>query len=114
MGWRRSRGTPIARRIGIWGVAAAAAILSVALLLPLAVRIFVRTIVFLSNAYVQAALLISAGGDIWTIATTIGRSMGDAIAGTQALTIIGALVLVGAAALYGLQRLLGSEGESSR
>ncbi len=114
MGWRRSRGTPIARRIGIWSLAAAVAVLSVLLLLPLAVRIFVRAIVLLSNACVQAALMISAGADIWTIATTIGRSMGGALAGTPAMTIVGALVLLGAGALYGLQRLLGSEGESSR
>src|SRR5262245_34534460 len=114
MGWRRPRGTPIARLIGMWSLTLAAAALSVVLVLPLAVRIFVRAIVLLSSACVQAALLISAGADFWTIVTTIGQSVGNSLAGTQALTVIGALVLLGAGSLYGLQRLLGASRESSQ
>jgi hypothetical protein len=66
------------------------------------------------NASVWLAASLSAGADSWTILTTIGRAMGNALASPQAFMIIGGLVLAGAVALYGLQRLLGSEEESSR
>jgi hypothetical protein len=111
---RRSRGTRIARLIGIWTLAAVLAAVSVFLLLPLAARLSVRAIVLIASACAEAAVLFSAGTDVWTIAATIGRSAGEALVGTQALTVVGALVLVGAVALYGLQRLLRSGGESSR
>lgn len=84
------------------------------LLFPLAVRVFVRALVLTSTACVWLAASLSAGVDAWTILATIGRAAGSALISTQAQALVGALVLVGALALYGLQRLLGSEEESSR
>lgn len=115
MGWRRPlNGARSARLIGFWSVAAALAAGGVFLLIPLAARIFVRAIVLMSSVCVQFAVLLSAGVDTWTILATIGRSAGEVLISTRALAVVGGLVLVGAIALYGLQRLLGSEEESSR
>ena len=67
-----------------------------------------------SNACVWFAGSLGAGVDMWTILATIVRAAGAALISGQALAVVGGLVLVGAIALYGLQRLLGSEEESSR
>lgn len=114
MGWRPLNGPRTARLVGLGTVAAATAAGVAFLLLPLAVRAFVRAIVLTSTACVWFAGSLGAGVDLWTILATIGRSAGAAVISTKALAIVGALVLVGALALYGLQRLLGSEEESSR
>jgi hypothetical protein len=83
-------------------------------LLPLVVRAFIRGLQVTVNASVWFAASLSAGADAWTIVSAVGRAVGSALASPQAFMIVGTLVLVGALALYGLQRLLGSEEESSR
>ena len=83
-------------------------------LLPLLVRGFVRGLELTVNACVWFAGSLSAGADGWTILTTIGRAVGNVLISPEAFFVVGGLVLVGALALYGLQRLLGSEEESSR
>jgi len=113
MGWRPLNGTRTARLAGLGTVAAATAA-GVFLVLPLAVRAFVRAIVLTSTACVWFAGSLGAGVDLWTIVTTIGRSAAAALVSPQALAAIGGLLVIGALALYGLQRLLGSEKESSQ
>ena len=100
---------------------AAFAIVTVALvvtaawfLLPLGVRALVRGIALVVDACVWFAASISAGADAWTILKAVGRAAGGVLASPQAFAIVGGLVLAGALALVGLQRLLGSEEESSR
>ena len=113
MGWRPVNGTRAARLVA--GTVAAVLVAGTAfLLLPLTVRAFFHAIVLMSNACVWFAGSLGAGVDMWTILTTIGRAAGGALISGQALAVIGGLMLVGAIALYGLQRLLGSEEESSR
>jgi hypothetical protein len=114
MGWRPLNGTRTARLVGIGTLAAVIAAGTAFILLPLAVRAFFHAIVLTSNACVWFAGSLGAGVDMWTILATIGRSAGAALINAQALAIAGGLVLAGAIALYGLQRLLGSEEESSR
>lgn len=114
MGWRPLNGTRTTRLIGIGTVAAAAAAGTAVFLLPLAVRAFFHAIVLISNACVWFAGSLGAGVGMWTILATIVRSAGAALISAQVLAVVGGLVLVGAVALYGLQRLLGSEEESSR
>jgi multidrug efflux pump subunit AcrB len=101
MRWRRLAG------LGV--VAMSASLLAAFLLLPLAVRAFVRALQVTVNACVWLAASLSAGTDVWTIAGAIGRAAGEALATPRALAVIVALVLVGALALMGLQRLLGPE-----
>jgi hypothetical protein len=113
MGWRPVNGTRAARLI-VGTVAAGVAVIGALLLLPLAVRAFFHAVVLMSNACVWFAGSLGAGVDMWTILATIGRSAGAALVSGQALAVVGGLVLVGAIALYGLQRLLGSDEESSR
>ena len=114
MGWRPLNGTRTARLAGLVAVAAVIAAGTAFILLPLAVRAFFHAIVLISNACVWFAGSLGAGVDMWTILATIGRSAGAALINAQALAVAGGLVLAGAIALYGLQRLLGSEEESSR
>jgi hypothetical protein len=103
-----------ARLIGL-AIATVAAIAAAGyFLLPLVVRGFVRGLTVTVNACVWFAASLSTGADAWTMVTTIARAAGNVLASPQAFIIIGGLVLAGALALYGLQRLLGSEEESSR
>ena len=83
-------------------------------LLPLVVRAFVRGLVLVVDGCVWFAASVSAGADAWTILKAVGRAAGTALTSTQTFMIVAGLVLAGAAALFGLQRLLGSEEESSR
>ena len=102
-----------ARLIG-FAIAAVVAIVAAGyFLLPLVVRAFIRALELTVNACVWFATSLSAGADAWTIVSTVGRAVGSALVSPQAFVIVGGLVLVGVIALYGLQRLLGSEEESS-
>lgn len=83
-------------------------------MLPLAVWGFVRLLTLTVNAAVWCAAALGSGTDVWTIVTAVARAAASALATPEASAIIGALVLVGAVALFGLQRLLGSEEDSSR
>jgi hypothetical protein len=82
-------------------------------LLPLVVRAFIRGLELTVNACVWFAASLSAGADAWTILRTVGRAAGSALVSPRAFVVVGGLVLIGVLALYGLQRLLGSEEESS-
>jgi len=106
MGWRRLAG------VGLMAAGAGAATAFV--LLPLALRGFVRGLQLTVNACVWLAASLGAGMDAWSIVALIGRGAADALSTPRALGVIVALVLVGALALYGLRRLLGIEEESSR
>ena len=103
-----------ARLAGIAMVAIVATLAAAYLLLPAAVWVFVRALTLTLNACVWLAASLSSGADGWTIAGTIGRAAAGALMTPQASGVVVGLVAVGALALYGLQRLLGSEEESSK
>lgn len=104
-----------AARLTGFAIATVAAIAAAGyFLLPLVVRAFVRGLEITVNACVWFAGSLSAGADAWTILSTIGRAVGSVLTSPEAFAVAGGLVLAGALALYGLQRLLGSEEESSR
>jgi hypothetical protein len=103
-----------ARLAGI-GVVAVTAILATAyLLLPVAVWAFVRALTLTLNGCIWLAASISSGSDGWTIIRAIARATVGALATPQVSGVIVALVIIGAVALFGLQRLLGSEEDSSQ
>jgi hypothetical protein len=102
------------RLAGVAVLSVAGTVAAVFFLLPLAVEGLLRLLDFTLNACVWLAASFSNGADGWTILSAIARAAVELLLSTRALTVVSSLVLVGAAALYGLQRLLGSEGESSR
>jgi hypothetical protein len=57
---------------------------------------------------------MSSGADPWTILSAVGRAAGDTLATREASGVLLGLAVVGALAFYLLQRLLGSDEESSR
>ena len=117
MGWRRTEMRPDHRFVRAAGVAVLAVALAGAtafLLLPLAVRGFVRGIELVMAGTVWLAMSISVGVSIWTVLGAVGRAAAAALMTRQASAVLAGLVLVAAIALWGLQRLLGSEEESSR
>jgi hypothetical protein len=101
------------RATGLIVLVTAAGVAAAVLLLPLAVRAFVRVLDFTLNGCLVLAALLSNGADGWTIVVTVGRAAGRGLMQTRALTVIGILIVVSALALYGLQRLLGSDEELS-
>ena len=103
-----------ARLAGIGIVAVVSTVAGAYLLLPAAVRLFVRSLMLIVNGSVWLAASLSSGTDGWTIATTVGRAAASTMSTPQVSGFIAVLVLVGGIAVYGLQRLLGSEEESSR
>ena len=102
------------RLAGIGVIAAVATIAAGYVLLPLIVRGFVRGLTLTLNAAVWFAAALGSGEDVWTIVTAVGRATAATLATPQVSGIVAALILVGVFALVGLQRLLGSEEESSR
>ena len=106
MDWRRVA--------GLTGLIVVLAIPGAILGIPLAVRGFVRAIVLLMDGCVWAALSISSGANLWSIVAAVARSIFVALATPAASGILLGLVAICLFALYGLQRLLGSEEESSR
>jgi hypothetical protein len=103
-----------AARLTGFSIAAVTAIITAGFfLLPLVVRAFIRGIELTVSALVWFAASLSAGADAWTILSAVGRATGSALVSPQAFMVVGGLVLVGVLALYGLQRLLGSDEESS-
>jgi hypothetical protein len=83
-------------------------------LLPVAAWAVVRALTMTLNGSVQVAAAFGSGADGWTIVTALARAVGNAMATPQLSGAIAVLVVVGALALFGLQRLLGSEEDSSR
>jgi hypothetical protein len=117
MGWRRPSAGPAARTARLAGAGLVSVVASVAalyLLLPLAIRAFVRALTLTVNGCVWVAASMSSGADPWTILSAVGRAVGDSLVTREASGVLVALALVGAFAFYWLQRLLGSEEESSR
>jgi hypothetical protein len=91
----------------------AASIAAVSLLLPLALRLFVRAIELTMKACVWVARSLSVGMSLWSMARVVVRNAAGMMVSGEATAALAVLVLVGALAAYGLQRLLGSEEESS-
>jgi hypothetical protein len=117
MGWQRPMKGPFARAARLAGLAVVTVTLTLAaafLLLPLAIRVFVRGLELAVNGCIWLAASLSAGADAWTILKAVGLAAGSALVSPRVFATFGALVLVGALALYGLQRLFDSEEESSR
>jgi hypothetical protein len=85
----------------------------VSLLLPFAVRGFVRAVEAAIDGCVWFAMSLSAGVSMWSVLRRIMRTAAVLMVSPQATVALAALVIVGAAAAYGLQRVLGSEEESS-
>ena len=92
----------------------AIAIPTVILGLPLAVRGFIRAIVLLMDGCVWVALSIGTGASMGSVVATVGRSIMAALVTPAASGILLVLVAICMFALYLLQRLLGSEEESSK
>jgi hypothetical protein len=105
MDWRRVAGRTV--------LVVALAIPTVTLGLPYVVRAFVRGVVLLLNACLWVALSMSTGASVWSLITTIGRASAAALVTPMASGILIGLVAISLVALYLLQRLLGSEEESS-
>src|SRR5688572_3670555 len=117
MGWQQPSAGPGSRTARLAGAGLISVIASAAalyLLLPLAARAFVRALTLTVNGCVWLAASMSAGVDSWTIVSSIGRAMSDALATREASGLLLGLVVVGGLAFYWLQRLLGSDEESSR
>ena len=104
----------VARLTGFAIVSVAVVAAAAFVLLPLAIRGFVRGLTLTVNALVWLAASLSTGADTWTILKTVGSAAGNALISPQAFVVVGGLVVAGGLALYGLQRLLGSEEESPR
>ena len=102
-------------RLAGWGIAAVT-LTGVAgwLLIPLAARMLVRGVELTLNGSLMLAASLGTGADTWTILRTVARALGATLLTRPALIGVAVLLLVGAAALYGLQRLLGSDEESSQ
>jgi hypothetical protein len=90
-----------------FGVAAAI------LLLPLAVQGLLQVLDLVLTGCIWLTTSLGSDADAWTILTAVGREAARALMTTRVLAVVGALVLVSALALYGLQRLLGTQEESS-
>ena len=95
-------------------VALAAIVAGAYLVLPIAAWGFVRALTMTLNGCIWLAASISSGTDAWTIVQTIGKAAAGAFVTPEVSGAIVLLVVVSGLALFGLQRLLGSEEESSR
>jgi hypothetical protein len=116
MGWRLWFGSHPARVARLAGLALVTLVMALAagfLLLPFAVRWLVRAVVLALNACVWLAASLGAGVDVWTLTMSVARSIRERLLTTEAGAAAAVMMLVSAAALYGLQRLLGSDEESS-
>src|SRR5262249_13154922 len=102
------------RLAGIGIVAVVSTVAGAYLLLPAAGRLVVRSLTLIVTGWVWLAGWLRWGTDGWTIATTVGRAAASVLSTPQVTGFVAVLVLVGGLAVYGLQRLLGSEEESSQ
>jgi hypothetical protein len=106
------RGPRLARLAGFGLLAIAVSIAAVTLVLPLAIRIFVRAIELTMNACVWLAMNLSVGMSAWSVLRVVARNAAGLVSSRQASALLAVLVLIGGVAAYGLQRILGSEEES--
>jgi hypothetical protein len=95
-------------------VAVAATIAGAYVLLPFVVWLLARLLSGALSGSVWVAAAFSSGEDGWTIMTTVLRASAGVLATPQVSGGIVGLIVLAAAATYGLQRLLGSEEESSQ
>lgn len=107
------RSPDVLRRTGFAIIAATLAVAAAVLLLPLAVQGLLRVLDLALTGCIWLTTSLGSDADAWTIVTAIGRAAGRALMTTRVLAVVGALVLVSALALYGLQRILGTQEESS-
>lgn len=119
MDWRpaQDRERPGFARFAGWAIvgllASASSVAVMSLLLPFAVRGFVRAVEAAIDGCVWFAMSLSAGVSMWSVLRRIMRTAAVLMVSPQATVALASLVIVGAAAAYGLQRVLGSEEESS-
>src|ERR1700738_2722049 len=109
MGWQRPLKGPFTRAARLTGLAIAAVPLILAaafLLLPLAVRVFVRGLELAVNGCIWLAASLSAGADAWTILKVVGRAAAGAIVSPRTFATLRVVVLLGAVALDGLEMLV--------
>lgn len=117
MGWQRPSASPgvrAARMAGAGLVLGSASVATVYLGLPLAIRAVVRALTLTVNGCVWLAASMSSGADPWMLVSVVARAAGDTLATREASGVLLALAVVGALAFYWLQRLLGTDEESSR
>ncbi|MGE5246489.1 MAG: hypothetical protein ACM3SQ_19865 [Betaproteobacteria bacterium] len=117
MDWRRPPGVPgrrWARDVGLVLLAVTGASAGILLLLPLLVRGFVRALELVMTGCVWLAMSISVGVSVWSVLASVGRAGAAVLVTPQGSAVLAILILVAALAIYGLQRLLGSQEESSR
>lgn len=107
-------------RIAPWGrwtilglLAIASSVAAVIWLLPFTVRGFVRALEMAVDGCVWLAMSLSAGMSIWSVVRRVMRTAAALMISPAATVALAALVVVGVSAAYGLQRILGSEEESS-
>jgi hypothetical protein len=101
------------RRAGLALVTALIFIAGGFLLLPLAVQALLRVLDLVLTGCIWLTTSLGSDADAWTILMAVGGAAANALMTTRVLAVFGALVVVSALALYGLQRLLGTEEESS-
>ena len=105
------------RRIAV-PVAIAAAVLIVYSTAGLMMSVFSAIVVgaldLLVSTVVKVVTTMSAGGDAWSIAASLGRATAALLASPSVTTTILALQGIAVAALIALQRLLRSDRESFR
>ena len=117
MGWRQPSANSGVRSTRLAGAGLVVVIvIGVAgyVLLPFVTRTLVRALTLTVNGCVWLATAMSSGADPWTILSAVGRATGDTLATREASAVLLALAVIGALAFYWLQRLLGSDEESSR
>jgi hypothetical protein len=105
------------RAIG-WPVAIVAAVLIVyttaGLMMSAFSAIVIGALDLLVGVVVKVASTTATGGDVWTIAASLGRATAAVLASPSVTTTILALQGIAVAALIALQRLLRSDRESFR
>jgi uncharacterized membrane protein len=117
MGWRQPSAGPGSRTARLAGAGVISLIASVGalyLVLPLVIRGIVRALTLTVRGCVWLAASMSSGADPWTIVAAVGQAAGDTMATREASLVLLLLAAVGGLAFYGLQRLIGSDEESSR
>ena len=117
MEWRRPLERPaarLARAAGLVLVGVSLAWAAWLVLLPFLVHGLVRSIDLFVAGCVWLATSIAAGASIWSVLRTITGALTAAVVTRAASAVLAGLVLILVVASYLLQRLLGSEEESSR